>query len=187
VRAEFLLYAALFLTVIWQEEAAPLAGALAAHHGHADLWLVWASCALGTWAGDLTLWAVGRGGKRALARPGIARALALVREHPRAAPLAVRFAYGMRFTLPIACGAAGVRLPAFALWAGISAVAWAGLFTLAGWTAGEAAVRLFREAEHYELPAVILVFAIGATLFAAQWLRRRSRSHAKAPARAADG
>jgi membrane protein DedA with SNARE-associated domain len=187
VRAEFLLYAALFLTVIWQEEAAPLAGALAAHHGHADLWLVWAACTLGTWVGDVTLWAVGRRGKKVLARPGVARALALVREHPRAAPLAVRFAYGMRLTLPIACGAAGVGLPGFVLWAGLSAVAWAGLFTLLGWTVGEAAVRLFREAEHYELPAVIAVFAIGAALYALHWLRRRARSHVQAPAPASDG
>ena len=55
-----LLYLGLAVTVMFQEEAAPIAGALAAHHGHGELWLVILACGLGTYAGDLILYGIGR-------------------------------------------------------------------------------------------------------------------------------
>jgi membrane protein DedA with SNARE-associated domain len=153
------LYLTLIVTVIFQEEAAPIAGALAAHHEHLDPLWVAVACAVGTWSGDLALYGLGRRGSKLLRRPGFAKALEFVRQHPRAAPLAVRFAYGFRFTLPIACGAAGVSPWAYAFWVGVSAVSWAALFTVVGWSAGELALRLFHDVEHYELPLIALTFA----------------------------
>jgi membrane protein DedA with SNARE-associated domain len=170
------LYLTLFVTVIFQEEAAPIAGALAAHHQHLDPIWVALACALGTWAGDIALYVIGRRGHRFLNRPGFARALALVRRHPRGAPLAVRFAYGLRFSLPIACGAA--RLPAgpFVLWVGASALLWSGLFTAVGWTTGELALRLFRDVEHYELPVIALVLMVWLAILLVRRLRAHPRS-----------
>ncbi len=166
-----LIYATLFLTVIVQEEAAPLAGALAAHHGHGALWLAALSCAAGSWAGDLVLYFAGLRSTRFLRRPGFARVLRVVQEHPRAAPLAVRFAYGMRLSLPIACGVARVPPLTFALWSAISALSWAALFSVLGWGAGEFAIRWFREAEHYELPFAAVAVAAGLALFLVNRLR----------------
>ena len=168
------LYLTLIVTVIFQEEAAPIAGALAAHHEHLDPVWVAVSCALGTWIGDLVLYAAGRRGSRFLRRPGFAKALEFVRRHPRAAPLAVRFAYGLRFTLPIACGAAGLSPWAYALWVGVSAVSWAALFTVVGWSAGELALRLFHDVEHYELPLIALTFA--AWIAVLVWRRTHRRA-----------
>ncbi len=169
------LYLTLVVAVVVQEEAAPIAGALAAHHEHLDPLWVWLSCGLGTWMGDLVLYEVGRRSHRFLDRPRFAKALALVRRHPRAAPLAVRFAYGLRFTLPLACGAA--RLPAgrYVAWVGLSAALWAGVFTAVGWAAGELALRLFHDVAHYELPLIALVLA--AWLAVLVW--RRTRRHAR--------
>lgn len=152
-----LLYATLFLTVMVQEEAAPIAGALAAHEGHGNLWLVIFACALGTWVGDLTLYGIGRRARRLIERPRFRPALAFIRQHPRAAPLAVRFAYGLRFTLPVTCGASRLPLTSYVPWVGASAALWAGAFGLVGWGAGEAALRLFHDAVHHELPLIAVV------------------------------
>jgi len=168
------LYATLVITVIFQEEAAPIAGALAAHHRHLDPVWVAVSCMLGTWIGDLFLYAAGRRGSRFLQRPGLARALDLVRRHPRTAPLVVRFAYGLRFTLPLACGAARLPPATYALWAGVSAVVWAGVFTAAGWTSGELALRLFHDVEHYELPLIALTFAAWIAVLVWRRVHRRA-------------
>ncbi len=161
------LYLTLFVTVAFQEEAAPIAGALAAHHAHLDPVWVAVSCAVGTWLGDLVLYAIGRRGRRFLDRPGFARALDAVRRHPRAAPLAVRFAYGMRFSLPIACGVARLPVATYVAWVGLSAALWSVAFTVVGWTAGEIALRLFHDVEHYELPLILLV--LGGWLFTLAW------------------
>jgi membrane protein DedA with SNARE-associated domain len=167
------LYLTLLVTVAFQEEAAPIAGALAAHHAHLDPVWVALACALGTWGGDLALYVIGRRGHRFLDRPGFAKALGLVRRHPRGAPLAVRFAYGLRFTLPIACGVAHLPAARYALWAGVSAALWSALFTVVGWTAGELALRLFRDVRHYELPLIAAVLTTWVLLLVWRFARRR--------------
>lgn len=161
----------LFLAVLLQEEAAPIAGALAAHHDHLDPWWVGLSCGLGAWTGDIVLYLVGRRGSRLFGRPGFAKARGFVVRHPRGAPLAVRFAYGLRFTLPLACGAARLPFAPYALWVGVSTALWSGLFTTVGWVAGELALRLFHDLEHYELPFIAL--AMVAWLAILVWGRGR--------------
>jgi membrane protein DedA with SNARE-associated domain len=168
-----LLYLGLAVTVMFQEEAAPIAGALAAHHGHGDLGLVILSCMIGTYLGDLILYGVGRRTRAFLERPRFRRALAFIRRHPRAAPLAVRFAYGLRFTLPVTCGAAGIRFSSYAAWVGVSAALWATVFGLVGWAAGKVAVRLFHDAEHHELPMIAAVLLGWLTVVVVVHLRGR--------------
>lgn len=168
-----LLYLGLAVTVMFQEEAAPIAGALAAHHGHGELWLVILACAVGTYVGDLTLYGVGRRTRTLIARPRFRSALAFIRRHPKAAPLAVRFAYGLRFTLPITCGAAELPFVSFALWVGLSAALWATAFGLVGWGAGEVALRLFHDAEHHELPLIAVVLLVWLAVFVVVQLRGR--------------
>lgn len=169
----WLLYLGLAVTVMFQEEAAPIAGALAAHHGHGDLWLVIVACAIGTYVGDLILYGVGRRTRRLIARPRFRSALTFIRRHPKAAPLAVRFAYGLRFTLPVSCGAAELPFPTYALWVGVSAALWATVFGLVGWGAGEVALRLFHDAKHHELPLIAAVLVVWLTVFVVFRVRGR--------------
>lgn len=147
-------YLVLVATVIVQEEAAPLAGGLAAHHGHADLALIMTACAVGAWLGDLALFTIGRRGGRMVRRLPVARGIAFLRRHPRLAPVGIRFAYGMRWSLPMAAGAAGISWRTYAPWAALSAVVWSTLYAAIGWGAGEVATRLFQDMEHYELPII---------------------------------
>lgn len=168
-----LLYLGLAVTVMFQEEAAPIAGALAAHHGHGELWLVILACGIGTYIGDLLLYGLGWRTRSLIARPRFRRALAFIRRHPRGAPLAVRFAYGLRFTLPVTCGAAGVPFGGYALWVGVSAALWATVFGLLGWGAGEVAVRLFHDAEHHEVPMIAFVLLVWLIVFVVLHLRGR--------------
>lgn len=157
------MYLMLVATVIVQEEAAPLWGGLAAHHGHADLPLVMGACAIGAWLGDLALYAIGRRGGRLVWHFPVSRGLDFLRRHPHLAPLGIRFAYGLRWSLPMAAGAAGIPWRSYAPWAAFSAVVWSTLYTAIGWTAGEVATRVFHNVKHYELP---LIGAIGVTWLA---------------------
>lgn len=148
------LYLSLMLTVVLQEEVAPLAGGAAAHHAHASLLLVIAACAAGSWAGDLALFAIGRRGGRLARRARLGRPLRFIARHPLVAPLVMRFSIGARFTLAIACGAAGLPIGKFVLWDGVSAALWSTVYSLLGWGAGELTERLFADLRHHELVAV---------------------------------
>ena len=165
------LYLTLMLTVVLQEEVAPLAGGAAAHHGHGSLLLVIAACAAGSWAGDVALFAIGRRGGRLARRARLARPLQFIARHPLAAPLVMRFSIGARFTLAIACGAAGLPVGKFALWDGLSAVLWSGVYSVLGWGAGELAERLFADLRHHEIVAVAGVTVMWLAVFALLHLR----------------
>jgi len=157
----------------FQEEFAPLAGALAAHHGRGDIWLVALACAFGSWLHGLTLYSIGRRARSLLLRPAFAGPLEKLRSHRRTALLGIRFAYGLRLTLPLACGAADIPAGAFALWTGISSIAWAALFAAVGWFVGELAVTLIRDLRHYEVSAGVALLAAGAAFYL--WRRWRMR------------
>jgi membrane protein DedA with SNARE-associated domain len=146
------------LTVVLQEEVAPLAGGAAAHHGHGSLLLVIAACAAGS-CGRLTR------------RARLGRPLRFIARHPLAAPLVMRFSIGARFTLAIACGAAGLPVGRFALWDGVSAALWSTVYGLLGWGAGELAERLFADLRHHEIVAVAGVTVMWLAVFALLHLR----------------
>ncbi|HUX35105.1 MAG TPA: hypothetical protein VMV51_14625, partial [Gemmatimonadaceae bacterium] len=81
-------------------------GGLAAHNHHLRFELVVLWVAAGVWGADIVLYYLGRWRGRWLRqrwpklRGVILRALRFVRRHPWRSSLAVRFAYGLRFTLP---------------------------------------------------------------------------------------
>jgi membrane protein DedA with SNARE-associated domain len=154
----FVLYAAMILAAAFQEEFAPLAGALAAHHGHGEIWLVGAACAIGSWLH----------GKR----PALLRPIEMLKRHEVLAMLGIRFAYGLRMTLPLVCGAADIGFGPFALYTALSSAAWAALFTTAGWFLGEFALTQIRHFRHYEIRAGIVLLGVGAIV----WMWRHQRA-----------
>jgi membrane protein DedA with SNARE-associated domain len=141
-------YTALGVSTIVFEEANPILGGIAARHGRAEMLGVIIAVALGTWAASLALYYLGLWRidwvharwphKRLL----LDSALALVRRHPWRASLTVRFAYGLRLPLPIACGAARVPVGLYGLASGISCWVWAIAFAYLGLAFGRAALRV---------------------------------------------
>lgn len=158
-------YVTLAVTGIITEEATPLVGGLAAHDGRLNLVSVGWWIAVGTWVADILLYYLGRWRGHWVrkrwrrVRNFILRALRIVRRHPWRSSLAVRFAYGLRLTLPIACGAARVPILIYLVGSAISAAVWSFLFTLLGWAFGRGALIVLGHVQRYEkfLIAAIIV------------------------------
>lgn len=169
-------YLTLGATAIVTEEATPLIGGLAARSRHLQVAAVGMWIAIGTWLAGLGLYYVGRWrGDWARRRwPRIRtvmlRSFKIVRRHPWRASLAVRWAFGLRITLPIACGAARLPILVYMIGSAISCLTWAFSFTFLGWAFGQAAMKVLGHVRRYEnyLIAVILVVIV-----LAFWLMRR--------------
>lgn len=175
-------YVTLGATSIVTEEAAPLLGGVAAQQGHLGLVRVALAITLGTWAAHVGLYFLGRWrGKwvrERWPRAGryLARALRFVRRHPWRSSIAVRYAYGLRLTLPMACGAARVPLPTYLIGSGISALTWSSLFTVLGWAFGRTAMQVLRHMRRFE--DVILLAGVGIVGVLLFFLTRRSQTTA---------
>lgn len=148
-----------------------------AHNGHLNLVTVGAWITIGTWSADILLYYLGRWHGEWVRRRWpklrtfLLRVFRVVRRHPWRCSLAVRFAYGLRLTLPLACGAARVPLWLYLIGSGVSAVTWAYLFTFAGWGFGEASLRLIGHMRRYEVKiALVIVAAVIVTFYL---MRRR--------------
>ncbi|MFI5228428.1 MAG: DedA family protein [Gemmatimonadales bacterium] len=145
------------------EEAAPLIGGLAAHDHYLHFTAAGIWVAGGTWVTDVGLYYVGllRGHWARKRWPALRslmlRTLKIVRRHPWRAAVAVRFAYGLRLTLPIACGAARLPLAIFLIGSAISAAVWSFLFTLAGWAFGRTTLIVLGHVKRYENYLVALI------------------------------
>lgn len=182
-------YSALGATSIVGEEANPILGGIAVRHGGAGLFGVIVAVMLGTWAASVLLYFIGRWridwvrrrwpDKRRL----LTGALAIVRRHPWRASLAVRFAYGLRLPLPIACGAARLPLSLYLIASGISSLVWGAGFTLLGLALGRTALRALQFTQQLEVRLSLL--AIVLTVVLAVMVRRR-RANALAVAIPAD-
>jgi len=161
-------YILLALSGIITEEATPLIGGLRAYTGHLRLSAVVVWIAAGTWGAHILLYWIGRWHgdwvRRRFpnARALILRVFRVVRRHPWRASLAVRFAWGLRLTLPIACGAARVPLSIYAIGSGISAAVWSLLFTLLGWALGNTTLIILGRVRAYEkwITVGIVVLAV---------------------------
>jgi membrane protein DedA with SNARE-associated domain len=170
-------YTLLGATSIVGEEANPILGGIAVRHGRATLLGVIAAVAIGTWAASIALYFVGRWridwvrrrfpDKRRL----LTGALAIVRRHPWRSSLAIRFAYGLRLPLPIACGAARLPLSLYAIASGISCWVWAGAFGYLGYAAGGAALRMLGFTQRIDVRLGLLAVILTAVLIF--MLRRR--------------
>jgi membrane protein DedA with SNARE-associated domain len=167
-------YLTLGATGIVTEEATPLIGGLMAHNRSLDLNLrlstVMFSVAAGTWLADLGLYYVGRWQGRWARqrwphlREWMIRTFKIVRRHPWRASIAVRWAYGLRLTLPIACGAAHLPLPVYLIGSAISCASWAIVFTAIGWAFGETTLIILghvRRYENYLVALIVLLLAVG--------------------------
>ncbi|HTE45760.1 MAG TPA: DedA family protein [Gemmatimonadaceae bacterium] len=162
-------YITLGVTGIITEEATPLIGGLAAHDRRLRFALVWLWVAGGTWTADLGLYYVGRWrGHWARRRWPKLRtvmlgAFRIVRRHPWRSSLAVRWAYGLRLTLPIACGAARISPVVYLIGSAISCMTWSFVFTLLGWGFGRTTLIILghvRRYENYLVASIIIGLAI---------------------------
>jgi membrane protein DedA with SNARE-associated domain len=162
--------------IVW-EEASPLLGGLAAHDRNLRLLSVILAVALGTWMATLVLYFLGKSQGRWLRkrwprfRKVILQSVALVRRHPWRASLMVRFAYGLRVPLPVACGVGRVPLYIYVIGSAISSVAWSMLFSVLGWLLGRTTETLIGHVKDWEPVigvGVLIAMAIGFV-----WVRRR--------------
>ncbi|HET9013365.1 MAG TPA: VTT domain-containing protein [Gemmatimonadaceae bacterium] len=164
-------YTALGATSIVFEEANPILGGIAVRHGRAGLFGVVVAVAIGTWIASIALYFVGRWridwvrarwpDKRRL----LTGALTIVRRHPWRSSLAIRFAYGLRLPLPVACGAARLPFSLYLLASGISCWSWALAFGYLGYAAGGAALRLLDFTHRLDVRLALLVLILSAVLF----------------------
>ena len=171
-------YSLLGVTSIVTEEANPILGGIAVRHGRASLFGVIAAVALGTWLASIALYFVGRWridwvrarypDKRRL----LTGALTIVRRHPWRSSLAIRFAYGLRLPLPIACGAARLPLSLYLIASGISCWVWAGAFGYLGYAAGGAALRALGFAQRIDVRLGLLALMLTAVLLYMVWRRK---------------
>lgn len=160
-------YVTLGATSIITEEAAPVLAGFAAHQHHLGVVQAAVACALGSWAADIALYALGRWRALKIAARWpkligpMEKLLKSVRRHPWRASLAVRYAYGARIPLPIACGAAEIPVAKYLIWSGISCWSWSAIFTAIGWIFGSTAVLLLgRIRRHEDELAIALVVAV---------------------------
>jgi membrane protein DedA with SNARE-associated domain len=164
-------YTALGASSIVFEEANPIFGGIAARHGRAGMLGVVVAVALGTWAASIALYYVGRWRidwvrarwpeKHRL----LDGALAIVERHPWRASLAVRFAYGLRLPLPIACGAARLPLGLYTVATGISCWVWAIVFAYLGLAFGGAAIRLLHFTHRLEVRLGLVAIMLSILLY----------------------
>ncbi|HKO15190.1 MAG TPA: DedA family protein [Gemmatimonadaceae bacterium] len=147
-----------------------------AHNGHLSFVAVGLCITAGTWSADILLYYLGRWRgdwvrrRWPKLRAFMLRVFRVVRRHPWRSSMSVRFAYGLRLTLPLACGAARVPFLIYLIGSGISAVAWAFLFTLAGWGFGEASLRILGHMRRYEVKIALLIVVV---VIAGLWLLRQ--------------
>jgi membrane protein DedA with SNARE-associated domain len=170
-------YTSLGATAIVTEEATSLFGGLLAHDGHIRLLTAGFAVSVGSWTADIILYYLGRWRGSWVRRkfPGarrvLLRALKVVRRHPWRSSMAVRWAYGLRLTLPIACGAARVPIVIYFIGAAISALTWGYFFTLLGWGFGETTMLVLGHVKRYEKYLVVVILI--ASLIALMVMRKR--------------
>jgi len=174
-------YVTLGATSIITEEAAPVLAGFAAHQRHLGVVQAVAACAIGSWAADIALYALGRWRAVKLAarwpklmRP-MEKLLGSVRRHPWRASLAVRYAYGARIPLPIACGAAELSFTQYLIGSGISCWSWSALMTAIGWVFGSTAMLVLGRIRRHEDVLAISLVAVILALVGAIALRNREK------------
>ncbi len=185
VRDSFWTYVILGASAIVTEELSPIFGGIAAHEGELRVLRVILSITLGGWVATTLLYALGRSKWEFIRRrfPRVRGtgtiALRVVRRNQLKASLLVRFAFGLRIVLPMACGAAKVPLYLYLPLSLIGSALWTVVFTAIGYAAGEAAVRAIGHLDRAgEIVGAILVFV--AVLGFVRWQRtRRERKAAR--------
>jgi membrane protein DedA with SNARE-associated domain len=149
-------------------ETVLLLAGFAAKRGYLDPIEVVGVASASAFAGDQALFWLGRRyGHALLARwPAIAtravRISGLIDRYPQRAAMIARFIYGSRFAGPILMGMSSMPQARYAPLNAIASIAWALLFTIAGWFLGAAAEAYagdLRRIEGWLLAAVIATVA----------------------------
>ncbi len=159
-------YTLLGASSIVGEEANPIFGGIAARHNRLSVFGVIAACAIGTWVASMALYYIGysRIGwvrSRWPEKEGLLEAaLGVVRRHPWSSALMVRFSFGLRLPLPIACGAARMPLGLYTMASGISCWIWSLLFTYIGLAFGGAAIRVLHFIKRLEVRLAVLAIIL---------------------------
>ena len=183
-----LTYVLLGASAIITEELAPLFGGMAASEGELDATTVVWALTLGGWVATTLLYTLGRWRwdviRRRFPRVRATATLALrvVRRNPVTASFLVRFAFGLRIVLPLACGGASVPWYVYLPVSFVGSAAWSAAYTAIGYVAGEAAVQLMgRLGRAGEIIGTLLLVA----LFVAfrRWQRARAERKAARKAR----
>jgi membrane protein DedA with SNARE-associated domain len=138
------------------------------------------SIAVGGWAATMLLYFLGawrgRWVRRRWPKVGryMKRVLRAVRRRPWRSALAVRFAFGARMLLPVACGAAHLPLWIYLLGSAVSSIVWSVVFTEVGYLFGEAAITALRRMERYDEWVVAVLLGVGLVGLLI-WRQRRQR------------
>ncbi len=183
-------YIVLGATSIVFEETNPIWGGIAVRRGRLSVFGVVLAVSLGVWIASAILYALGRWRIAWVQRrfpqqyQMLDGALRMVRRNPWGASLLIRFAYGLRLPLPIACGAAGVPIPTFLVAAAVSCIAWAAVFVYLGVTLGRAAFSVI--AWTHPLDVRLSIVAILLFVLLSILTRRRWNTERAAEARAAE-
>jgi len=179
-----LTYIVLGASAIITEELAPIFGGIAVHEGELRLVPLVAGITLGGWVATALLYAIGRLKWETIRRrfPSTRAtgtvALRVVRRNPLTASFFVRFAFGLRIVLPMACGAARVPSYVYLPVSLIGSFGWTALFTAVGYVAGEAAVQAIGRLDKVGeiVGALLVTLAVYAFL---RWQRRRRERKAE--------
>ena len=180
----FWTYAFLGVAAIAIEELSPIFGGIAANEGELRLMRVIIGVAVGGWICTSLLYLAGRLKwdmiRRRLPRLRAAGTVALrvVARNPLTASFLVRFVFGLRIVLPLACGAARVPVAMFLVVSLIGSFVWSTLFTVLGYAAGEAAVQVVGKLGRIgEIIGAVLVTA--AVVLFIRWNGRRRAQKAE--------
>lgn len=174
-------YLAVAIIAFFEGETIVLLAGFAASKGYLGLEWVIAAAFIGTFIGDQFYFLLGRRyGHRLLDfrpawRPAAERALALLKRFDTAYILVFRFLYGLRTISPFVIGMSGTGRAKYFWLNGLSAIAWAALFSAAGYLFGHALGAASHNLARYQIYALILAvlaFAIGVLILK----RRRRRS-----------
>ncbi|HSW16577.1 MAG TPA: DedA family protein [Ramlibacter sp.] len=173
-------YWVLFLGALLEGETVVILAGVSARLGLLDLRWVFVVAACGAFAGDQSLFWIGRGRGEAVAArlPRLAafttRANRLIARYPNALVVGLRFAYGLRTPLPILIGASGYPPLRFALLDAIGVTTWAATMCLVGWFFGNAAERALRQVQEAQVYVFAALVALGLAVWAwFRWRRRR--------------
>lgn len=180
-------YLALAVGPILAEEIAPLGAGAAASQRELALWPAVVVMTLGGWVATGLLYALGRWRGAWLRRrfpraeATVSKLLGAVQRRPWRSALAVRYAFGLRLLLPLACGAAHVRADTYFVASFVSSATWSALFAILGYWFGQAAITALHRVERYDEYAL----GVGLGVAVLVWLIvRRRRAGASAVGRA---
>ncbi len=174
-----LTYLLLGASAIVTEELGPIVGGMAVHEGELRALPVLMSITLGGWIATAVLYLLGRWKWEAIRRrfPRVRStgtlALRAVRRNQLISSFFVRFAFGLRIVLPIACGAARVPLYIYLPLSLVGSAIWTAAFVTVGYATGEAAVRILGDlGRGGKIIGAVVTLAL--VIVGARWQRGRN-------------